>query len=334
MVLRGIRSAYLTEQMALELDQLEIYPGRVYAVVGPNGAGKSTLFKVMTGLLQPQEGSLQWQDQEMIPLTSGVPKQLRRKIILVRQHPLLFRTSVFRNVAYGLKLRGWSRRAIASRVMAELERVDMADCANRSARHLSGGETQRVALAQALVLQPEVLLLDEPTANLDTQSGSIVETVIQGFRQHRHATVLFTTHDMAQAHRLSDDIIALEKGQRVNHTPENIWRGQLVKGDDITCFDTGRLQVILPDHYRTASCIAIAPADIVLSSLPLSSSARNNFTGQVVKVNTLGSELDVVVDIGEWVQVRITRQSYNRLGIAIGGTVYVTFKASAVRVYV
>ncbi|MDH3601925.1 MAG: ATP-binding cassette domain-containing protein [Candidatus Tectomicrobia bacterium] len=333
LALRNIRVAYESGQIALELAELDIHAGRVYAVVGPNGAGKSTLFKMLTRLVEPQQGHMQWHGQEVLPSAAIPPKVLRQHVVLVRQHPLLFRASVFHNVAYGLKLRGLSRRDIAQRVEAVLYRVQMSEFAKRPARQLSGGETQRVALAQALALQPEVLLLDEPTANLDAQSAYIVETLIQELRQQRERTILLTTHDMAQAYRLSDDIIALEQGRLVTRSPENILRGNLVKRDDITCFDTGRLAVVIPDHYRTASCIAIAPDDIVLSSLPLSSSARNNFVGQVVQVSALGPQLVILVDIGELLYARITRHSYDLLGLTIGGTVYVTFKASAVCIY-
>ena len=333
LALRDTHVVYKSGQRALELAALDIHAGKVYAVVGPNGAGKSTLFKVLTRLVEPQQGSLRWHGQEVLQSAIIPPKVLRQHVVLVHQHPLLFRTSVFHNVAYGLKLRGLSRRDIARRVEAALYRVQMAEFAKRPARQLSGGETQRVALAQALVLEPEVLLLDEPTANLDIQSAYIVETFIQEFRQQRERTILFTTHDMAQAYRLSDDIIALEQGHLATRGLENILRGHLVKRDNMTYFDTGRLAVVLPDHYRTASCIAIAPDDIVLSSLPLASSARNNFAGQVVQVSALGPQLEVLVDIGESLQARITRHSYDLLGLTIGGTVYVTFKASAVRVY-
>ncbi len=209
----------------------------------------------------------------------------------------------------------------------------MADFAKRPARNLSGGQTQRVALARALVLEPDVLLLDEPTANLDVQSSYIIETLVEALQQERQRTVLFTTHDMAQAYRLSDEVITLDQGRSVAQPLENMLRGALMKNEDATCFVTGGLTVMVPDHIQTASCIAIPPEDIVLSSLPLDSSARNGFAGQVMQVSALGPQLDVLVDIGERLHVRITRHSFDTLGLTIGGVVYVTFKASAVHVY-
>lgn len=331
LALRDVQVAYASGQIALDLAALDIGEGCVYAVVGANGAGKSTLFKVLSLLLQPQQGRVLWKGQDVLRTAALSPTQLRRHVVGVSQTPMLFRTSVFQNVAYGLKIRHVPKRDIARRVQAALDRVHMADAASRPARTLSGGETQRVALARALVLEPEVLLLDEPTANLDAQSSAIVEQLLPALRGER--TVLFTTHDLAQAYRLSDEVIALEAGRLAARPIENLLRGSLVKDGRTTFFATAHFRVVVPDHHSTASCIAIAPEDIVLSALPLTSSARNSFAGSILQVQTLGTQLDVLVDIGEHLHARITQHSFDALGLTIGGTVYATFKASAVRVY-
>jgi tungstate transport system ATP-binding protein len=329
LALRDIQVVYESGRMALDLAALDIGAGCVYAVVGANGAGKSTLFKVLTFLVEPQRGRVLWQGQDVLRTLS--PTQLRQRVVWVSQTPLLFRTSVFQNVAYGLKRRRVPRRDISRRVVAALDRVHMADATSRSARHLSGGETQRVALARALVLDPEVLLLDEPTANLDAQSCAIVEDVLQALRGER--TVLFTTHDLAQAYRLSDEVIALEAGRLADRPVENVLRGTLVKAGQTTFFVTKSLRVVLPGCPLTASCIAIAPEDIVLSTEPLTSSARNGFAGSIIQARALGTQLDILVDVGERLHARITQQSFDTLGLTIGRAVYVTFKASAVQVY-
>ncbi len=331
LALRDIQVTYPSGQVALNLAALDIGAGQIYAVVGANGAGKSTLFKILSLLVQPQQGRVLWKGQEILNASAFSPTWLRQHVVGVSQSPVLFRASVFQNVAYGLKVRHVHKRDIARRVMAALDRVHMADAASRPARSLSGGETQRVALARALVLEPEVLLLDEPTANLDAQSCAIVEQLLPALRGDH--TVLFTTHDLAQAYRLSDEVIALEAGQLAARPIENLMRGKLVKDGQITLFATAHLRVVVPDHYVTASCIAVAPEDIVLSALPLTSSARNSFAGSIIQIRTLGTQLDVLVDIGEHLHARITQHSFDTLGLTIGGTVYATFKASAVRVY-
>ncbi|MDH3601849.1 MAG: phosphate ABC transporter ATP-binding protein [Candidatus Tectomicrobia bacterium] len=215
LALRDVRVAYTPGQTALEIPAMEIHAGQSYAVVGANGAGKSTLFKVFTWLAPLQQGQVLWRGQDILHAPAWSPKRLRQHVVLVHQHPVMFRTSVFRNVAYGLTLRRVLRSEIARRVETALAWVGMETHASRPARSLSGGEAQRVALARALVVEPEVLLLDEPTANLDPESGAIVEDLIQELQVKHGRTVLFTTHDMAQAYRLSDEVIALSQGRIV-----------------------------------------------------------------------------------------------------------------------
>lgn len=212
LALRDIRVDYAPGQTALEVPALDIHAGRSYAVVGPNGAGKSTLFKVCTLLLRPQQGRLLWRGQDVLHSRTCSPTQLRQHVVLVPQHPVMLRTSVFRNVAYGLKIRRWPQRDIAPMVEAALFQVRMTAHATRPARALSGGEIQRVALARALAVQPHVLLLDEPTANLDAASFEVIEALVLELKAHGDRTILFTTHDLSQAHRLSDAIISLESG--------------------------------------------------------------------------------------------------------------------------
>ncbi len=329
LALRDVQVGYESDRLALDVAVLDVHAGCVYAVVGANGAGKSTLFKVMTLLVAPQRGRVWWKGQDVLHTLSST--QLRQQVVWVSQSSLLFRTSVFQNVAYGLKRRRVPRQELTQRVEAALDRVHMAHAASRPARQLSGGETQRVALARALVLDPEVLLLDEPTANLDTQSRTIVEDVLQSLRGER--TVLFTTHDLAQAYRLSDEIIALEAGRQAERPAENMLRGTLVKDEQTTFVATKSLRVVVPSHHLTASCIAIAPEDLVLSAEPLTSSAHNCFVGSIVQVRATGTQLDVTVDVGEHLHARMTQHAFDTLGLTIGGSVYVTFQASAVQVY-
>ena len=160
--------------------------------------------------------------------------------MLVHQHPVMLRTSVFRNVAYGLNIRRIPRSEIIRRVEAALSWVRMERHATRPARSLSGGEAQRVALARALVVEPAVLLLDEPTANLDAQSCAIIEALTQDLKAKHGRTVLFTTHDMAQASRLSDGVIALAQGRLVASPLVPVGPAASGPHDAAPCRTTGR----------------------------------------------------------------------------------------------
>ena len=138
---------------------------------------------------------------------------MRRRMVIVFQKPVVFSGSVYDNVAYGLKIRGQGRTHMRERVLHALETVDLSGYENRKARTLSGGEVQRVALARAMVTEPELLLLDEPTANLDPVSTARVEGLITRVIRELHTTVIMATHDMAQGQRLADQIGVLIGGE-------------------------------------------------------------------------------------------------------------------------
>jgi len=188
----------------------ELSSGTRTVVLGPNGAGKSVLLRLCHGLLTPTSGSVRWNDS-----FAGDPRLWQA---MVFQRPVMLRRSALANVTYGLKLRGYPRadRIDLARIM--LDRVGLSGLAGRPARVLSGGEQQRLALARAWALDPEVLFLDEPTASLDPAAARAVEEIIDAI--HRGGTkIIMTTHNLGQAHRLADEIIFLERGRIVERSP-------------------------------------------------------------------------------------------------------------------
>lgn len=179
-------------------------------ILGPNGAGKSVLMRLCHGLLQPTSGSINWQGAK-----NG---DVRRRQAMVFQRPVMLRRSALANVIYGLKLAGKSRSQSELRAMDVLEVVGLAQYAQRAARVLSGGEQQRLALARAWALGPDVLFLDEPTANLDPASTHDIENIINAI--HASGTkIIMSTHNLGQARRLGDEILFLSNGRLMEHTP-------------------------------------------------------------------------------------------------------------------
>ena len=187
---------------------LDLAPGSLTVVMGPNGAGKSLLLRLLHGLIEPTAGEVFWGGQ---PLHVG----LRRRQAMVFQRPVLLRRSVAANLRFALKLRGISSEA---RVLAVLEEVGLSDRAAQPARRLSAGEQQRLALARALALEPQVLFLDEPTANLDPFSMAAIEAIVARSRE-RGTKIILVTHDVGQARRLADDVIFLNRGRLIEHSP-------------------------------------------------------------------------------------------------------------------
>ncbi|MEM2889762.1 MAG: ATP-binding cassette domain-containing protein [Candidatus Hadarchaeum sp.] len=204
---------------ALRGVSLDVKSGEILTIIGPNGAGKTTLLRILALLDKPSSGKLIYQGQSVD--SSNTPF-LRKKITMVFQRPILLNDTVFENVAYGLKLRGLTEDEIADRVEAALDSVMLKNFAHRMAKKLSGGEQQRVVLARALALNPELLLLDEPTANLDPTSATIVEKIIRQLRGR--STVVVATHNIFQAKRLSDRVGCILNGKIIDvDKPKNIF---------------------------------------------------------------------------------------------------------------
>lgn len=208
---------------------VEFGPGPRTVILGSNGAGKSVLMRLCHGLLRPTAGTITWRGG------NGDP---RRRQAMVFQRPVMLRRSALANIAYGLRLAGIAPIERELRARDVLEAVGLAALADRPARVLSGGEQQRLALARAWALGPEVLFLDEPTANLDPGSTRDIESIISAI----HATgtkIIMTTHNLGQARRLGDEILFLSEGRLVERSPvERFFRepasaeaAQFIKGE-------------------------------------------------------------------------------------------------------
>ncbi len=188
---------------------LDVAAGAPTLVIGPNGAGKSVLLRLLHGLLAPTAGRIEW---------SPCPGDPARRQAMVFQRPVLLRRSVLANAAYPLRLAGLSRAAAEARAAEELALVGLAALAGRPARRLSGGEQQRLALARAAALRPELLFLDEPCASLDPAATRAVEEIVAALAA-RGTKIVMTTHDLGQARRLAGDVAFLHRGRVLEHAP-------------------------------------------------------------------------------------------------------------------
>lgn len=208
--LRGVVKRF-KDREALNLERLDLEAGVITVVEGPNGAGKTTLLSILALLISPDQGRVFFSGEE-IPRAGSQLTAWRRQITLVAQQAYLFDTSVEKNVAYGLRLRGLESAKREERVGDALEQVGLADFGPRRAKRLSGGEMQRVALARALVLRPRALLLDEPFANLDPPSAQVFERVL-GDLPGQGCTVVLVSHALEQTRRLAQRVVSLRRGR-------------------------------------------------------------------------------------------------------------------------
>lgn len=233
--LQGVTKAYQDRQV-LEVQDLQIHQGEIFALVGPSGAGKSTLLRLLNFLEPPDEGKILFHETEF-SAAKDMPLDLRRKVTTVFQRPMLLNRSVLANVRFGLELRNLHNST--GLVQNVLEEVGLDGLANQRARTLSGGEAQRVALARAMVLRPEVLLLDEPTANLDPYNVGLIEKIALHLNQEQHTTLVLVTHNVFQARRLANRVAFLLDGKVIEvsdvgaffNQPKDARTAAFVRGD-------------------------------------------------------------------------------------------------------
>jgi len=343
--LRGITKEY-GNVIALEDANLRIERDEAFVLVGPNGSGKTTLLRIVAGIEMPTRGEIYYQganiDTKDISLT--------KYVTMVFQKTVMFSGTVYDNVAYGLKLKGHKKSAILATVKEALKTVKLEGFEKRPAKRLSGGEQQRVAMARALVLGTEILLLDEPTANIDPKNAAIIENVLQEISKEKK-TLLIATQNMAQARKLANRVAVLNRGridkigrfQEVFSSPstfladfarlENVFEGASRTTEEGTSIiDVGSGVSIVATFGKSGNVtIDVRPEDIILSSQPLVSSARNTFKGKITEISDLGSTVRLKVKAGKDFTVQVTRKSFDEMRLNLDSSVFLAFKASSVQ---
>jgi tungstate transport system ATP-binding protein len=333
---------------------LKVEPGEVLALIGPTGAGKTTLLRLIDFLEMPSSGKIYFAGQDASQ-SQKVRFQMRRRMAFVIQKPIVFNTSIYDNIAYGLKWRGVKKSSLRQKVSRMLEMIDLSAYQNRNARTLSGGEAQRVAIARAIVTEPEVLLLDEPTANLDPLSAAKVEGLITSIIHQYGTTIIMATHDMSQGQRLANRIGVLINGEilqtgdpiEVFTSPrsrevaefvsvDNILDGIVISSEEgMVAIDIGDNRIIeaISDYpVGEEVCACVRPENITLTLSKTTSSARNSLTGQITQVVSVGPLRRIEIDCGFRLVSLVTRRSAEELALEKGKQVYATFKATGVHV--
>ena len=341
------------ERAILENINLSVDRGEVFALIGPTGAGKTTLLRIIDLLEVPSAGEIYF-DGKCIPRSGKQRLEIRRRMSFIHQKPQVFNLSVYDNVACGLGWRGEERDRIAGKVDHILEMVGLKGYKNRNARTLSGGEAQRVALARSLVLEPEVLLLDEPTANLDPVSTTKIEQLISNVARQRNTTMIMATHDMSQGQQLADrigvlldgrlvqtgnatDIFRSPQNEEVAHFVgmENIIEGVIIANNEgIATVNIGGNAIQAVSSYPVGKEVyaCIRPEDITLALSSTQSSARNSFQAKVTQVTFLGPLSRVEINCGFRLVALVTKISAEELNLQVGREVYATFKATGVHI--
>lgn len=357
-ILEGIGLSVLyAGQRILDVPRVEAQAGEILAVIGPNGAGKSTLLRVLGLLEAPRAGEVRFQGR---PVPWGSPDLLtvRRHFATVFQEPLLCDATVESNVALPLRLRRRPAGEVTAQLATWLDRLGIAHLAGRGARSLSGGEAQRVSLARAFAVRPDVLLLDEPFAALDPPTRDELLTLLQGLLRQEGVTTIFITHDRQEALRLGDRI-AVMMGGRIHQVGapsavfgrpvteeiarfvgvETILSGRVIseQGGLLTVEANGmKIKALGTAGIGERVLVCLRPEDLVIRRLEGRAgqeSARNHLEGRVEEAIPLGAQYRVRIACGPGpgrLIALVTKQSFDDLALECGAPVLVTFKASAV----
>jgi len=355
--MEGITKKFGETEVIRGMD-LEIKNGEVFTLIGPSGSGKTTILRIIDLLEKPTSGRYLFDGMDtQAPGADEI--SIRRRMAMVFQKPAVLNTTVDENVAFGLKFRKTDSAEIARRVAAALDLVGLSHLTGRRAVTLSGGEMQRVAIARAMVTEPDLLLMDEPTANLDPVSSEIIETLIKRINAERKTTIILATHDMAQGQRLADrigvimdgslvqqgsihDIFFRPNGQKIARFVgiDTIMTGTVTKNTGGHAFiDVNGvcIEAITPVPPRSRVELYLRPEEVTIS-LPAPSgqgvkSTRNRLSGTIKKILPNGPFIRVTIDCGFPLVALVTRLSSEDLNLKVGTAVIAEIKATAIHVH-
>jgi molybdopterin-binding protein len=343
------------DQPVVDVHSLEVQRGEVLALLGPNGAGKSTLMRLLAGLERPDRGRVRYKNRIVAPDDPA----LRQAAAAVLQHPYLWRGTVAQNVEYGLRVRGEPRWVRKRQVQTALEMLDVVELKDAPVDTLSGGEAQRVALARALAVEPEVLFLDEPTADLDIAVRRRLLADLERILRQTAPAIVLITHDPGEAFALADRVAVMERGRIVQTgTPADIFESpatefvasftgaEFMLDGEVEAVNEGTLTVRLDSgaalevvgaaNVGARVRVAYRPEDVVIAppSIP-ATSARNRFTARIAGLHPQGGLVRLRLTArGLSLEAVITRHSLDELHLQAATEVVAQIKATAFHVFV
>lgn len=326
---------------------LDIAEGEYLTIVGPTGSGKTILLETIAGIHRPDSGHIILDGQD---ITSLPPR--KRGIGMVYQDYMLFpHLSVINNIAFGLKANRIARKEALERAERTAEMLGISSLLHRRPGNLSGGEKQRTAIARALVIEPRLLLLDEPLSALDAQTRNRLQQELHRIHTLTETTIIHVTHNLDEAFHLASRLAIMNQGEIVQvgeptsvfRKPRskfaadftevtNLYSGNVIIENGVACIDIGGIHLISATPATGKVYTAIRPEDILVSPKPIETSAENCFAGSIRAIINEGPLMKITVDAGQQFIVALTRRSFDDLKLTYGMTVYLTVKATEVHV--
>ena len=328
---------------------LELRKGDYWILLGPTGSGKSVLLSIIAGLIRPDAGQVLKEGRD---ITRLAPER-RGFSMMVQDFALFPNLSVFENIAFPLRVRRRPKAEIGERVKAMADQMGISYLLERGLKGLSGGEKQRIALARALVVKPDLLLLDEPLSALDQMTKRELIEELRGIHREYGIPVLHVTHDFEEGISLGNRMAVIHRGEVIQRgTPEelsrspqtplvaafigirNIFKGILKKRGESFVFEKEGVAFEVPEGRPGPSVVAIPSEDIVLSEEPIASSARNTLAGEVKEIRPRPPLVDVLLQVGSLsLTATVTPKTIRRMGIRPGVALFATFKVASVKVF-
>lgn len=343
-----------SKKVILENINLKIYKKKTLGLIGPTGSGKTSLLRIINMIDEASSGKIFYKNKNIEELEN--PLEIRRKIAMVFQKPIVFKGTVFENIYYGLKIRNKSKEETEQEILNLLKMVGLEGYEDQKASTLSGGEIQRVALARALIVKPEILLLDEPTANLDPGSTEKIENIIENIQKNEDIAIVMSTHNLIQGQRLCGEIAIINKSifqigktEDLFRKPKNKFVAEFVgmknleKGlitgqkGNLTSIKVGEMNILSSREINDEKNVYIAmrPEDITLTEEKINSSDNNlnQFNGVVLNYKDNGTLIELKIDVGKEFLVYLTKKVFLDLNVSIGSKMWIQFGANSVHVF-
>lgn len=318
----------------LDISELDFEKGTIYALLGPNGSGKTTLLEILSLLLPPTSGMIRY-DNKQIDFKANNLTIFRREIVMVQQNPVLFTTTVHKNLDFGLKIRAIPKREREKIIMDSLEMVGMRSFMDAEAHKLSGGETQRVAIARALTCSPKVMFFDEPTSNVDIENQIAIERILTEINTHKNISVIFTTHNLTQASKLSRRITSLYEGKKVPSIFENIFSGKITTDEigDQFCLIQERIKLSIETEKIGHVKISIDPQMIRILTDRDSNPPKNLLRGRVTQLTEERDHIRAIADVGIPLSILVSKDRLQATPLFIGDGIKIYCPPKSIRIF-
>ena len=326
---------------------LDVKEREYFTVLGPTGAGKTLMLELIAGFHHPDLGEVWINDKNV----TDIPPEKRKVGFVYQDYSLFPHLNVEENVKFGLRLKKIPKSETDEKIRRTMNLLDLTRLSKRLPKTLSGGEQQKVALARAIVLDPDVLLLDEPLSALDTQTQERLRRELKDLHEKSGITTIHVTHDHVEAILLGDRIGILSDGKLIQvgepdeifRKPrgefvakfvgvENIFSGKSELKKGLAEIDIGNVSIEAVTQKEGKVKVCIRPEDVLLSKRPIKSSGRNMLQGKITEISDRGTTVKLKVNVGRELVVIITKRSFLDMKLRIGSEIYASFKASSVHV--